>query len=64
MKLVHTLALAAFAATAAVPAMAQHATHTTVERVHGPLKILPHHNRKICKVRWVNHRRVKKCWYH
>ena len=35
-----------------------------VTKVHGPLKILPHHNRKICRIHWVHHRRVKKCWYH
>ena len=49
----------------AVPAAAQPGPAvTTVTKVHGPLKVLPHHNRKICKTRWVHHRRVKKCWYH
>jgi hypothetical protein len=62
MKIIPTLAAAGIAlAVIAVPASAQ---HTTVTKVHGPLKILPHHNHKICKTRWVHHKRVRKCWYH
>ncbi|HEY0316356.1 MAG TPA: hypothetical protein VGC28_08825 [Sphingomonas sp.] len=50
----------------AVPALADPVVtrHTTVTRVHGPMKLLPHHKRKLCKTRWVHHKRVKKCWYH
>ena len=50
----------------ALPAQAETVVtrHTTVTKVHGPMKLLPHHNRKICKTRWVNHHRVRKCWYH
>ena len=52
---------------AAVPATAQHAvvkTKTTVTKVHGPLKILPHHKHKYCRSHWAHHHRVTKCWYH
>lgn len=51
----------------ALPSAAQPAaekTTTTVTKVKGPLKLLPHHKRKYCRTRWVNHKRVKKCWYH
>ncbi|MBV9839975.1 MAG: hypothetical protein JOY99_00310 [Sphingomonadaceae bacterium] len=67
MKLSHLIATGGIAIAAlAMPASAQRGAHTetTVTPVHGPLKILPHHNRKICKTRWVHHRRVSKCWYH
>ena len=65
MKSAALIILGAFAMTAAMPATAQHVSHgTTVTKVKGPLKLLPHHKRKYCKTRWVNHRRVKKCWYH
>ena len=65
MKLFPAIAAASLAmVTLIAPASAQHSrTHTTVTKVHGPLKILPHHNKKVCKTRWVNHHRTKKCWY-
>ncbi len=66
MKLFPTIVAGGLVVAAMIaPATAQvsHST-TTVTKVHGPLKILPHHNRKICKTRWVNHHRTKKCWYH
>lgn len=61
------LAAGALALLATTPALAQtrvmtHTT-TTVTKVHGPMHVLPHHNRKVCKTRWVHHRAVKKCWY-
>jgi hypothetical protein len=66
MKLFTALTLGALAFTAmAAPAAAQRAhTTTTVTKVGGPLKILPHHKRKICRVTTVHHHRTKKCWYH
>ena len=66
MKLFGTFAIAGLALTGvAAPAAAQHAhSTTTVTRVHGPLKILPHHKRKICRTTTVHHHRSKKCWYH
>ena len=67
MKLFHLIAAGGVAlAAVAMPAVAQPGSHTetTVTTVHGPLKILPHHNRKICKTRWVHHHRVSKCRYH
>ncbi len=69
MKLSHMLAAGAalaVAATAPVAAQTRVTTHTTttVTKVHGPLHILPHHKNKICKTRWVHHRKVTKCWYH
>ena len=68
MKLSHMLAAgAALAVSSAAPVGAEtrvtHHTTTTVTKVHGPLHILPHHNRKVCRTRWVNHHRVKKCSY-
>jgi uncharacterized protein YcfJ len=65
MKLLTALAIGGIAL-AAVPASAQMNSHTTttVTRVHGPLKVLPHHKRKICRVTTFHHRRTKKCWYH
>ena len=64
MKLVQIIAASGLAmAVIAGPATAQHRPGTTVRRVHGPLKILPHHNRKVCRTRIVNHRRVQKCSY-
>ena len=63
MKLLATLAAGSLAVIAvAAPATAQH-TRTVVTKVHGPLKILPHHNRKVCRVTTVHHRKVKKCHY-
>lgn len=53
------LALAALTA----PAAAQHGMVTTVTPVHGPLKVLPHHRRKICTTRWHHHRRITSCHY-
>ena len=61
MKIATTILGALTLAGLAIPAQA---AVTTVTRVHGPVKLLPHHNRKICKTRWVHHKRVKKCWYH
>lgn len=63
MKLFQTALLGLALAVSAGPAVAQHTT-TTVTNVHGPLKILPHHKKKICRTRWVHHRHVRKCWYH
>jgi len=70
MKLSHILASAglAVAVIAAAPASAQHervVTHrtTTVTRVHGPLNVLPHHDRKICTTQWRHHQRVRRCHY-
>ncbi|WP_442680813.1 hypothetical protein ACSBM8_06365 [Sphingomonas sp. ASY06-1R] len=65
MKIFPAIAAASLATVALIaPASAQHGhTSTTVTRVHGPLKILPHHNKKVCKTRWVNHHRSRKCWY-
>lgn len=69
MKLIGTLAAGGLALAAlASPAVAQHTrttvTHTTVKRVHGPVHILPHHNRKICTYTHLQGKRVKKCHYH
>jgi hypothetical protein len=65
MKLLTALAIGGIAF-AVAPASAQMNSHTTttVTRVHGPLKVLPHHKRKICRVTTYHHRRAKKCWYH
>ena len=66
MKLALKAAIGAMVAVVAVTsAPAQHAgrTTTTVTKVHGPLKVLPHHDRKICKTRGVHHRRTRSCWY-
>ena len=61
------LAAGALALFAVAPAAAQRVTHTTttttVTKVRGPMHILPHHNRKICKTRWVHHHAVKKCYF-
>ena len=53
MKIFPAIAAASLATVALIaPASAQHGrTSTTVTRVHGPLKILPHHNKKVCKTR-------------
>ena len=64
MKLIQIAAIGGLALAVASPAVAQHHTTTTVTRVHGPLKILPHHKRKYCRVTTVHHKRTKKCWYH
>lgn len=68
MKLLATLAAAGLGVVAmAAPATAQyHNSHTTtvVTKAKGPLKILPHHKRKICRYTTYHHRRTKKCWYH
>ena len=66
MKRAITLLAALAIAPLAVPAQADPAVtrHTTVTRVHGPMKVLPHHKHKYCKVVWKHHRRTKKCWYH
>ena len=53
------LAVAAIG-TVTVPAEARHYTR----RVHGPVRLLPHHRTKSCEVKWVAHHRVKKCNYH
>ena len=66
MKLFPALAAGGLAlAIVAGPVAAQRVTHTTttVTRVHGPLRVLPHHKRKVCRSRVVNHRRVQKCSY-
>lgn len=60
MKLLKMMTPCALAlAVIAVPAGAR----TTVERVHGPMKVLPHHDKKICTTRWVHHKQVRKCHY-
>ena len=65
MKLFATLAVAGSALIAVAPATAQRMrSETTVEKVHGPLKILPHHKHKICRVSGRAHHRTTKCWYH
>jgi hypothetical protein len=65
MKLMHIAAATGLAlATIASPAVAQHHSTTTVTRVHGPLKILPHHKRKYCRITRSHGHRNKKCWYH
>jgi hypothetical protein len=66
MKLAITILGALAIAQLAVPAQADPVVtkHTSVTRVHGPVRWLPHHKRKYCKIRRVGHRRVKKCWYH
>ena len=62
-----TLAATALMVVATAPVAAQTRvttrTTTTVTKVHGPLHVLPHHNRKVCKTRWVHHRKVQKCFY-
>jgi hypothetical protein len=69
MKFLSLLAATGLAATAiAAPVSAQHVTKTTtvttVNKVHGPLKILPHHNRKICRT-YIRHGvRDRRCHYH
>lgn len=61
MKLIATAALAAVVlAGVAQPAAARRYT----QRVHGPVRLLPHHRTKTCEVKWVAHHRVKKCNYH
>ena len=57
------IALAAVATVALTGLAAPVAAQTTVERVHGPAKLLPHHHRKICQTKYVAHRRVTKCYY-
>ena len=42
------------------PAGARHYT----QRVHGPVRLLPHHRVRSCEVKWVAHHRVRKCNYH
>ncbi len=67
MKIYQMLTLGCLALGAAAgQADARPAVHssTTVTKVHGPLKILPHHNRKICRTRRVHHHRTTRCWYH
>ena len=56
------LALAGAAPAAAETRVTTHST-TSVTKVHGPMHVLPHHNRKVCKARWVHHRKVQKCSY-
>ena len=56
----------ALAVAATAPAAAQRVmthTTTTVTKVHGPMHILPHHKHKICKTRWVHHKKVQKCYH-
>ena len=61
MKLFATVALAAVAlAGVAQPAQA----YKYSRRVHGLVRLLPHHRVKHCEVRVVAHHRVKKCNYH
>lgn len=61
MKLIATTLTAAIAlAGIAQPAAARHYT----KRVHGPVRLLPHHKVKSCEVKYVAHHRVKKCNYH
>ena len=54
-----TIAAGFASATQAAPV-----ARTTVTKVHGPLKVLPHHGHKYCRTHWAHHHRVKKCWYH
>ena len=58
MKSIATALLAvAMLGSLSAPAGARHYT----QRVHGPVRLLPHHRVKTCKVKWVAHHRVKKC---
>ena len=64
MKLLSLLAAGSLAAIAvAAPATAQVRHVTTVNRVHGPLKILPHHKHKICRTTIRRGVRDRKCHY-
>ena len=64
MKMILAATALALVATAPVAAETRVTTHTTtVTKVHGPMHILPHHNRKVCRTRWVHHRKVQKCFY-
>ena len=58
MKLLMSLAAAGLAL-GAVPAAAK----TTVTRVHGPLRLVPHHKVKVCKVTYRHGERRRKCHY-
>lgn len=60
MKLLLSLAAGAMALGATAPAGAR----TVVTRVHGPLRLLPHHKNKICKITYRHGDRIKKCHYH
>lgn len=66
MRLRGLLIFACMATVAAGQAVAQPVLHTTttVAPAHGPLKILPHHKKKICRTRSYHHHRSTKCWYH
>jgi hypothetical protein len=66
MKLAITVLGALAIAQLAVPAQADPVVtkHTSVTRVHGPLKLLPGHKHKYCKTVWHHHKRTRKCWYH
>ena len=65
MKMILAASALALLATAPAAAQTHVTTHTTttVTKVHGPMHILPRHNHKICKTRWVHHKKVKKCSY-
>jgi hypothetical protein len=66
MKLAVSVVCALAAVQLAVPAQADPRVtrHTSVTQVTGPMKVLPHHKRKYCKVVTKHHKRTKKCWYH
>jgi hypothetical protein len=62
------LTAGALALATLAPAAAQTSTvvvhkTTTVSNVHGPLKVIPHHNRKVCRVYTVHHRTTRRCHY-
>ena len=52
-------------ALAAAPVSAQTVTTTTrttsIHREEGPRVAIRHHRRKVCTVRWVHHRKVRRC---
>lgn len=59
MKLAMSLAAAGLALATTAPASAR----TTVTRVHGPVRLIPHHKVKVCNITHRHGKRIKKCHY-
>ena len=57
------MALAALAGTATAQTSTVVHSQTTVSRVHGPLKVLPHHKRKVCRLYTYHHNTTRRCHY-
>jgi hypothetical protein len=57
-----SLALATLAGSATAQTTVVH-RQTTVSRVHGPLKVLPHHRHKVCHLYTYHHNTTRRCHY-